>query len=80
MILIDSGDRGDRRGDKKQMFGPGGLAEIARRAGLSETEASRGLVHLMPEVVDRVMPGGEVPPANDLLASVDALAKRLGVG
>jgi uncharacterized protein YidB (DUF937 family) len=33
----------------------------------------------MSEVVDRVTPSGEVPEASSLLASVDAMAKRLGV-
>jgi uncharacterized protein YidB (DUF937 family) len=61
-----------------QVFGPGGLAEIARRAGLSEQDASRGLARLMPEVVDRVTPQGQVPDGSELLASVDALARRLG--
>ena len=63
----------------EQVFGRGGIAEIARRAGLSEQDATRGLSQLMPEVVDRVTPSGEVPDASSLLASVDAMAKRLGV-
>jgi uncharacterized protein YidB (DUF937 family) len=63
-----------------QVFGKGGLAEIARRAGLSEDDASRGLAQLMPEVVDRVTPQGRVPEdGSELLASVDAIARRLGV-
>jgi uncharacterized protein YidB (DUF937 family) len=33
----------------------------------------------MPEVVNHVTPQGEMPNGDDLLASVDALAKRLGV-
>jgi uncharacterized protein YidB (DUF937 family) len=32
----------------------------------------------MPEVVDRVTPDGQVPTADSLVASVDALARRLG--
>ena len=62
----------------EQVFGRGGLAEIARRAGVSEQDATQGLSQLMPEVVDRVTPGGQVPTADSLLASVDALAQRLG--
>jgi uncharacterized protein YidB (DUF937 family) len=62
----------------EQVFGRGGVTEIARRAGVSETDAARGLSQLMPEVVDRVTPGGEVPDASVLLASVESLAKRLG--
>jgi uncharacterized protein YidB (DUF937 family) len=63
----------------EQIFGPGGLAEIARRAGLSETDASRGLSQLLPEVVDTVTPEGQVPDADALLASVQALGRRYGV-
>jgi len=62
----------------EQVFGRGGLAEIARRAGVSEQDATQGLSRLMPEVVDRVTPGGQVPSADSLLASVDAIARRLG--
>ncbi|MCC6849644.1 MAG: DUF937 domain-containing protein [Deltaproteobacteria bacterium] len=66
-------------GALEQIFGAGGLAEIARRAGLSEADASRGLERLMPEVVDHVTPGGAVPNGSELLDSVDALARRLGI-
>jgi uncharacterized protein YidB (DUF937 family) len=66
-------------GALEQIFGQGGLAEIARRAGLSEADTSRGLAQLMPEVVNHVTPSGDMPKDDDLLASVDALARRLGV-
>ena len=62
-----------------QVFGAGGLAEIARRAGLSEADASQGLSQLLPAVVDHVTPDGQVPEGNELLASVEALAKRMGM-
>ncbi len=63
----------------EQIFGRGGLAEIARRAGLSEADTSRGLSQLLPEVVDNVTPEGQVPEADALLASVQALGRRYGV-
>ena len=66
-------------GALEQVFGAGGLAEIARRAGLSEADTSRGLAQLMPEVINHVTPSGSMPQGDDLLASVDALARRLGV-
>jgi uncharacterized protein YidB (DUF937 family) len=66
-------------GALEQVFGQGGLAEIARRAGLSPEDASRGLATLMPEVVNHVTPNGQVPGDDDLLASVDALARRMGI-
>lgn len=60
------------------VFGHDGLAEIARRAGLTEDETSRGLSELLPEVVDRVTPEGEVPGFDALTDSVDDLARRFG--
>lgn len=66
-------------GALEQIFGAGGLAEIARQAGLTQEETSQGLAQLMPEVVDRMTPNGEVPREDDLLASVDDLARRLGI-
>jgi uncharacterized protein YidB (DUF937 family) len=66
-------------GALEQIFGQGGLAEIARRAGLTPAETSQGLAQIMPEVVDRVTPNGQMPADDDLLASVDDLARRLGV-
>ena len=41
-----------------QIFGEGGLEEIARRANLTPQQTSEGLSQLLPEVVDRVTPGG----------------------
>jgi len=64
----------------EQVFGRGGLAEIARRAGVSEQDASRGLSQLLPEMVDRVTPDGQVPDDSSLEASVESLAKRFGLG
>jgi uncharacterized protein YidB (DUF937 family) len=62
----------------EQVFGRGGLAEIARQAGVSERDASAGLAQLMPEVVDRMTPAGELPDDDSLLASVDSFIARLG--
>lgn len=64
----------------EQIFGRGGVAEIARQAGVSETDASQGLSALLPEVVDRVTPGGEVPDLDSLAASVNDLTRQLGLG
>jgi len=60
-----------------QIFGSDGLEEISRRAGVSEEEASRGLSQLLPEVVDRVTPNGEVPDFDALVNSVDDLNRRM---
>lgn len=63
----------------ERVFGRDAMAEIARRTGVSETDASRGLAELLPEVVDRVTPEGNVPKDDQLLAGVDALTRKLGL-
>jgi uncharacterized protein YidB (DUF937 family) len=62
-----------------QIFGRDGLSQIAAQAGLSEADASRGLSELLPEVVDRVTPGGEVPDLDGLTASVTDLSRKFGL-
>jgi uncharacterized protein YidB (DUF937 family) len=62
-----------------QIFGPEGLEQISRQAGISPEEASRGLSELLPEVVDRMTPDGTVPDADALANSVDDFARRLGL-
>jgi uncharacterized protein YidB (DUF937 family) len=62
-----------------QIFGQDGLEQISRQAGLSQDEASRGLSQLLPEVVDRMTPEGEVPDADALSTSVDDFARRFGL-
>jgi len=62
----------------EQVFGRKGMSEIAKRAGVSEADATRGLSQLLPEVVDHVTPEGQVPNFDALTASVDALTRRMG--
>ncbi len=64
--------------DIGKIFGQGGLADIAQRAGLSPDQASAGLAHLLPAVVDHLTPQGQVPGGNDLEAMLGGLLKRLG--
>jgi uncharacterized protein YidB (DUF937 family) len=63
-----------------QIFGRDGMEQISRRAGISEDDASRGLSELLPEVVDRVTPDGDVPDVGSLANSVQDLARRFGLG
>ena len=62
-----------------QIFGRDGLEQISQQAGVSQEEASQGLSQLLPEMVDHVTPGGEVPDADALASSVDDFARRLGM-
>lgn len=64
--------------DLGQIFGQSGVEEIARRAGLTPRQTSEGLSELLPEVVDRLTPEGDVPDADQLTRSVEDLRRRLG--
>src|SRR5262245_46472555 len=61
-----------------QIFGEQGIGEIARHAGLTQRQTSEGLSALLPEVVDRVTPDGQVPDLDQLTMSVEGLRRRLG--
>ena len=61
-----------------QIFGKEGLEEISRRAGVTPEQTSEGLSQLLPEVVDRMTPGGQEPDFDDLTRSVDDLRSRMG--
>ena len=61
-----------------QIFGRDGIEEISRRAGLSEADTAAGLSRLLPEVVDRVTPEGNVPDFDALTRSVSDLAREFG--
>ena len=63
-----------------RIFGRDGLAQISQQAGISEEDASRGLSELLPEVVDRVTPDGDVPEFGSLANSVDDLFRRFKTG
>ena len=57
----------------QQVFGSGALSEMARGAGLDESQTASALSQLLPRVVDGISPDGKAPAANDLgglLASV----------
>jgi len=53
------------------------LSQLAEQAGLSREEAREGLSQLLPEVVDDLTPEGQLPPEQQLRASVEAYASRL---
>ena len=59
------------------VLGSDRLGAIAAQAGLSEEQTRTGLSDLMPEVVDRLTPGGQMPAVDQLLSSIDEYERRL---
>jgi len=61
-----------------RVFGADGLAAIARQAGLSERDTTAGLAQLLPEIIDRATPQGQVPDEDQLAGTLQDLLRRLG--
>lgn len=61
---VDAGQLG-------QALGGSGLGALAQQFGLSPADAGSGLAKLLPELVDRFTPNGEVPTdANDMISQL----------
>jgi uncharacterized protein YidB (DUF937 family) len=63
--------------DVRQAVGDQEIARIAQELGVSEDEAAEAVAHVLPVVVDKVSPDGQLPPEGELASAFDAL-KQLG--
>jgi hypothetical protein len=50
----------------QKVLGTGTVADLANKAGIGESETTSALASLLPQVIDKISPGGKVPGANDL--------------
>jgi uncharacterized protein YidB (DUF937 family) len=46
-----------------QVFGRGQLQEMAQSSGMDVGQLSGGLAEMLPQLIDQLTPGGQVPPA-----------------
>ncbi len=53
----------------QQVLGSGAIGQIAQQLGLSHGEAAGGLAQVLPQVIDKLTPNGEVPANDDDLVS-----------
>lgn len=61
-------------GQVKQVIGEPEIAQVAERLGVSHDEAAQAIAEVLPQVVDRVSPEGQLPPQQDLDQAFDRLA------
>ncbi|MBS1131600.1 MAG: Protein of unknown function bacterial [Proteobacteria bacterium] len=61
------------------VLGGGKLQEIAAQLGVSTEQASGGLADLLPQVVDKLTPNGQVPEGGDFLAQGLDMLKKGGL-
>lgn len=62
----------------KQVLGSDKVAELAQHAGVGESETSNLLASILPQVIDKVTPGGNVPAQGELGNLVGSLGKLFG--
>jgi uncharacterized protein YidB (DUF937 family) len=65
-------------GQLQEILGSGSIGQIAQQLGLSHGDASSNLAQLLPQIIDRMTPTGQVPDNHgDMLAqALSALTKR----
>jgi uncharacterized protein YidB (DUF937 family) len=65
----------------QEVLGSGAIGQIAQQLGLSHGEAAGGLAQVLPQVIDKLTPNGEVPANdNDLVSQALALLTKSKVG
>jgi len=62
----------------QEALGSGALGDIASKLGLSTGDVSSQLAGLLPGVVDKLTPNGQVPDMGSLGDLLGSLTKRLG--
>jgi len=62
----------------QEVLGSGSIGQIAQQLGLSHGDASSGLAQMLPQLIDRMTPSGQVTSDHaDLLSqALSALGKR----
>ncbi len=65
----------------QEVLGSGAIGQIAQQLGLSHGEAAGGLAQVLPQVIDKLTPNGEVPANdNDLVSQALALLNKSKMG
>lgn len=64
--------------DIKDVLGNDELSKVARQANVSEDEAAEGISKLLPSLVDKASPQGQLPDSDGLSSLLGSLTKQLG--
>jgi uncharacterized protein YidB (DUF937 family) len=62
----------------QEVLGSGSIGQIAQQLGMSHGDASSNLAQMLPQIIDKLTPHGQIPDCHsDLLAqALSALTKR----
>lgn len=62
----------------QEALGSGQLGSLAEKLGMSQGEASAKVAELLPGVVDKLTPNGQIPDMGALSGLLGSFTKRLG--
>ncbi|HML82260.1 MAG: DUF937 domain-containing protein [Betaproteobacteria bacterium] len=61
----------------QQVLGSGALGDIASKLGIQPEQAAGELSQALPDVVDKLTPGGQLPTEGDLMATAQQMLGKL---
>jgi uncharacterized protein YidB (DUF937 family) len=62
----------------QEILGSGSIGEIAQRLGLSHADASSGLAQVLPNLIDKLTPTGQVPSDHgDIVERARAMLEKM---
>lgn len=75
---VSTGENQPVSGDQiSQALGSEKIGEIAQQLGIGQQDAANGLAGLLPEIIDKLTPDGQVPDADVLTQGLNLLKGRL---
>ena len=65
----------------QEILGSGSIGEIAQRLGMSHGDASSGLAQVLPNLVDKLTPTGQIPADHgDIVERARAMLEKMNAG
>jgi len=65
----------------QEILGSGSIGEIAQRLGMSHGDASSGLAQVLPHLIDKLTPAGQIPADHgDIVERARAMLEKMNAG
>jgi uncharacterized protein YidB (DUF937 family) len=65
----------------QEILGSGSIGEIAQRLGMSHGDASSGLAQVLPNLIDKLTPAGQIPSDHgDIVERARAMLEKMNAG
>lgn len=75
---IGTGENQPVSGDQiANTLGADKIKDIAASLGVSDTEAADGLASILPQLIDKLTPNGQLPEGNDLQEGLLSLVQKI---